>query len=123
MLKDIIGSMVEDKVNEIFAEFQKKLGIQSGDVTPMDFLRLDDIQNKLASEIERILFNQARENGTKERVFFNIETDEIITLSELKTTWKNGIENGWIDSDLYGDFNYYLSACMTRNNGSLDEIG
>ena len=122
MLKDIIRSTVEDKVNDIFLDFQNKLGIQSGDISPMDLFRLDEIQNTLASEIERILFGQTRENA-RERVFLDIETDEIITLSELKTTWKDGIENGWIDGDLYSDFNYYLSACMTWNNGSLEEIG
>lgn len=56
------------------------------------------------------------------RKFYNVDRDEVITEDELLESYKELKRSGDIDPEIYDKFEYYLEACMTRNNGSLDLI-
>lgn len=61
----------------------------------------------------------------KTRYFQNSETGELHTLDEMKAIYKDWLANDASEDEIfiYGDnFNYWLSAVMTRNNGIFDEI-
>lgn len=53
-LKDLI----EEKVDEIFLAYQNAHEITSGDIEPLDWARLQIIQNKLAEHIEYVCAKQ-----------------------------------------------------------------
>ena len=119
MFNDMVKRALDDKVNELFISFQNAMGIQYGDVEPMDFIELEEMQNKLAVIIAKTLAKQAKQNG---RVFYNFEDDTFITEAELRKDYNEMIEDGTLDLETYSDFGYYLEACMDYNNGSLEEI-
>ena len=50
-----IRELLNEKINEIFSEMQNDLNIQNGDIFPMDALRMEELQNKLADNIEYVL--------------------------------------------------------------------
>lgn len=54
-------------------------------------------------------------NGIK---YVNIENWELLTIEQLQDFYKNEIAG----QDDYQAFDDYLSACLTRNNGSLEEV-
>ena len=54
-MKDKIKGMLDDKVNEVFAEMQSELKIEHGDIEPMMALRLDEELDKLTEMIRDIL--------------------------------------------------------------------
>lgn len=54
-MRDKIKGMLNDKVNEIFIEYQSEMGIISGDITPEMALRLDEELDKLTEMIRDIL--------------------------------------------------------------------
>lgn len=56
------------------------------------------------------------------RKFYNVDRDEVITEDELLKSYEELKRSGDIDPVIYDTFEYYLEACMTRNNGSLDLI-
>lgn len=52
--------------------------------------------------------------------YVNTENWELLTTKQLQDFYKNVVikEN----EDYCGSFNYWLDCCMTRNNGSLEEV-
>lgn len=56
MLKELI----HNKINEIFAEYQKANNIISGDITPEDALILENFEEAFADHIERICSYQPK---------------------------------------------------------------
>ena len=57
MLKDLIN----EKINEVFLEYQKANGITSGDIRPEDTLILDNLQEALEHLVERVCSYQPKE--------------------------------------------------------------
>lgn len=55
------------------------------------------------------------------RKFYDLDHDKVYTEEELRTDYEERRRNGELE-DFYDTFEYYLEACMTRNNGSLEEI-
>ena len=55
------------------------------------------------------------------RKFYDVDHDKIYTEDELRADYEDRKRNGEIE-DFYDTFECYLEACMTRNNGSLEEI-
>lgn len=51
MNRDKLYNIVEDKINEIFSEYQIANGIKTGDISPMQLLKLHDIENQLTDLI------------------------------------------------------------------------
>lgn len=47
-------NLIEEKNNDIFLEYQKQNGIKSGDISPMQALRLEELQNELADLIMNV---------------------------------------------------------------------
>ena len=61
----------------------------------------------------------------KTRYFYNTENEEIYTLEDLKEIFKTWLaeDASEEEKEIYsGNFGYWLNACMTRNNGVLDEF-
>lgn len=56
MLKELIS----EKVNEIFAEYQKANGIASGDIYPLDALQLENIERELETLIRKVCAYQPK---------------------------------------------------------------
>lgn len=54
-LAEDIRKALEDKVNEVYAEFQSKLKIESGDISPMQSLNQDELLQILAMHIYSVL--------------------------------------------------------------------
>lgn len=54
-MKKRIADLIEDKVQDIFFEMQEELDIKNGCVDFGDAFELDDLQEKLAVCIEKIL--------------------------------------------------------------------
>lgn len=120
MFKEMINNAIDDKITDLFIALHDEMGITSGDVSPLDMFELEQAQNALAGIVNRIIINQAKEQG--ERVFYCNESQRVVTIHELKRDYLEFIADGTLDSDIYSDFEYYLSACMDYNNGSLREI-
>ena len=57
MLKDLIN----EKINEVFAEYQKANNITSGDIHPEDALILDNIKESLEALVDRVCSYQPKE--------------------------------------------------------------
>jgi hypothetical protein len=49
----MLRELIHDKINEIFAEYQKANNITSGDIDPFDAYQLDVFEDRLAEIIER----------------------------------------------------------------------
>lgn len=56
MLKELIHA----KINEVFAEYQEANNIIDGDIKPWDSIILDNIENNLATLIERVCAYQPK---------------------------------------------------------------
>lgn len=56
----MLKQLIHDKINEIFAEYQKANNIISGDIDPLDWARLEIIQNDLAETIKVICAKQPK---------------------------------------------------------------
>lgn len=51
MDREGLYSLVEEKINDVFLEYQTKNKIESGDITPIQALQLEKIQNELTDLI------------------------------------------------------------------------
>ena len=57
-MKDVIKQMLEEKINEVFAEQQKIMGITSGEISPLHSLRLEELEDKMTDLIQEVLDSQ-----------------------------------------------------------------
>lgn len=73
-MKERITELLENAVENIFLEMQSAMGIDSGDVEPMQMVNLEQAQGKLAEVIAEIL--TAQENATMENLMEEPETPE-----------------------------------------------
>ena len=48
MSKESLIKLIDEKINEVFLEYQNENNIQYGDITPWDDLRLDTLKDNLA---------------------------------------------------------------------------
>ena len=62
-MKDKIIAKIEEKVDEIFFEMQKELGIESGDIDPYDLMTLYIEEDRLAATIVQVLGYQWYQKG------------------------------------------------------------
>lgn len=53
-----IKRLLEDKINEAFAEIQSDNGITNGDIEPFDAFQLDDLTTDLAKLIDTVIKKQ-----------------------------------------------------------------
>ena len=120
MFKDRIEWALNDHIEDLFTALQNDLGIKYGDVSPLDYMALEQAQNALAGIMNRILTEQAKANGA--RVFYDNDREIIVSIEELRRDYLEFIADGTLQKSEYPDFTYYLSACMDYNNGSLTEI-
>lgn len=51
MTKEELLKLIESSVNDIFLKYQQANNIESGDITALQSLRLDDLQENLADII------------------------------------------------------------------------
>ena len=56
----MLRELIHDKINEIFAEYQKANNIISGDIKPYDAVILADLEDSLAILIERVCEHQKK---------------------------------------------------------------
>lgn len=57
MDKDGLNKLISQKINDIFYEYQKQNGIESGDISPDELLELENIQDQLSNLIIRVCEN------------------------------------------------------------------
>lgn len=57
-----------------------------------------------------------------EKKYWDIDHEKLYTESELKTDYEQRLKDGDIDAEIYDTFEYYLNACLTINNGSLEPV-
>ena len=58
--------LLDEKVSGIFAEMQKELSIDSGDISPMEFIKLAECEKQLAITIRDILTTQQYGSDTND---------------------------------------------------------
>ena len=58
MTKREVMEMIDEKLNEVFAEIQKREGITDGDVEPMDVVAFDELTAQAADLILKITKSQ-----------------------------------------------------------------
>ena len=56
----MLEQLIHDKINEIFAEYQKANNIISGDIDPLDQLQLDLIERGLRQLVEKVCSYQPK---------------------------------------------------------------
>ena len=61
----MLKTLIHDKINEIFAEYQKANNIPSGDIHPWDAMRLDQIEASLYELVTRV--GEYNKNGGIEK--------------------------------------------------------
>ena len=66
MNKTQLLELIEEKVNEIFLEYQNANEITNGDIHPYDALRLDHIMEELADHIEKV--GEYQKGGNEDEV-------------------------------------------------------
>jgi hypothetical protein len=54
MDKKELLELIEEKIDDVFLEYQKKNDIKSGDISPEQALRLDELQNELADLVMHV---------------------------------------------------------------------
>lgn len=54
MDRETLYSLVEERVNDIFLEYQTTNNIKSGDISPVQALRLGELQNALTDLIMNV---------------------------------------------------------------------
>lgn len=62
MDREQLLKLIDEKINEIFVDYQNANGITNGDIHPFDAFRLDQIEEALADLIERVGTYQKRRN-------------------------------------------------------------
>lgn len=70
-----VGEMLREKVSEIFADFQGKLGIVSGDINPLQQASLDKKEQLLIDEIMCVLTSQLNNQEESTIHFITISRD------------------------------------------------
>lgn len=54
MNRETLYNLVEERINDIFIEYQAANDIKSGDITPLQALQLEELQNKLTDLIMNV---------------------------------------------------------------------
>lgn len=54
MNRETLCNLVEERINDIFLEYQAANDIKSGDITPSQALQLEELQNKLTDLIMNV---------------------------------------------------------------------
>ena len=54
MTKEELLELIHEKTNEIFLAYQEANGITDGGISPLDHLKLEGIEEQLATLIEKI---------------------------------------------------------------------
>lgn len=57
--------LIEEKTDDVFLEYQKKNDIKSGDISPEQALRLEELQNELADLVMHVGNRQEEQNGLR----------------------------------------------------------
>lgn len=55
--------LIEEKTDDVFLEYQEKNDIKSGDISPEQALRLEELQNELADLVMHVGNRQEKQNG------------------------------------------------------------
>lgn len=117
---DVLGSL-QDRVEDIFIDFQQALKVKSGDVDPMDSLRLQQIEDQLAGLITDILVQQKGDDKItqheNERAIIQLYAFASNRESELKK--RGGMT--WSETDLaaaraYEEVRNEIDRLLRREN-------
>lgn len=57
--------LIEEKTDDVFLEYQEKNDIKSGDISPEQALRLEELQNELADLVMHVGNRQEKQNGLR----------------------------------------------------------
>ncbi len=52
--EQILYDLVEERINDFFLEYQIENGIESGDISPLQALRLEELQNELTDLVMNV---------------------------------------------------------------------
>ena len=55
--------LIEEKTDDVFLEYQEKNDIKSGDISPEQALKLEELQNELADLVMHVGNRQEEQNG------------------------------------------------------------
>jgi len=54
MTKEELKEFLDEKINEVFLEYQTKMGIESGDIHPLEAFALDNLEDQMTDLILRV---------------------------------------------------------------------
>jgi hypothetical protein len=118
--EDVLG-FLQDKVEDLFIDFQNVLQVKSGDIDPMDSLHLQQIEEQLAGVITGILVQQKGEDEVNqhedERAILQLYAFASNRESELKK--RGGMT--WNETDLaaaraYEEVRNEIDRLLRREN-------
>lgn len=118
LLYERMYSMYDSELNRIYTEIDRKTGdMMSGDL-PFDMYdELERTLKKLA-EITRKLI-QFNMPDTNERIFYCTESQELVSLSDLRQIWNDDPELQELHE---GHFYGFVKCCQAHNKGTLYEL-
>ena len=54
MTRETIKAMLQTDIDELFYEYQESIGVQTGDISPLQALRLENIEDEIVDLIIQI---------------------------------------------------------------------
>lgn len=97
-----IKEKLDEKVNDVFAQFQKEMGVKSGDIDPMMSLELDEAEKRLAEIIKMVIYNQMGyepdEYPYDESLKESVNEDDAWSYEEVEKSLKD-YTNNWKRQD------------------------
>jgi len=54
MTKEELKEFLDEKINEVFLEYQTRMEIESGDIHPLEALALDELEDQMTDLILRV---------------------------------------------------------------------
>lgn len=119
LLYERMYNMYDSELNRIYTEIDRKTGdIMSGDIPCDMYDELEQTLTKLAGITQKLIsFNFS--NNYHERLFYCTESQELVSLSDLRKIWDDDPELQELHE---GHFYGYVKCCQSHNNGTLYEL-
>lgn len=95
-----IKQSIDAKVNDVFADFQNKMGIESGDIEPFLYLKLEKAEENLSDVIKEALYAQLdyQSDEYDESLTEAVNEDDAWSYEEVEKSLKD-YTNNWKRQD------------------------
>lgn len=119
-IREAILKTVEDRIENIFLDYQNLLNIQSGDIAPWDALALDEATEKVADIIAVVLSKQPRkvlEQGYIKDMDVTVIWEYVYADGELTSEKIVGFYHGEPSEENLKTYAYTGTECIMPKGG------